>query len=115
MKNLITAFKAFQVIRKNGAILTMMTELINFVTRVSDECKPMLCKIALVNTKDGTKLCDFVSLWAGIGEANPIERIRALKAQNDEYQRQLKLISEKYPLSTEDKEMIETTIKYFNL
>ena len=95
--------------------MKLMEDIIKFIDRTSDEGRPMICKIALVNTKDGTRLNDFVSLWAGIGESSPLERLKQLKAQRDEYERQLKLIADKYPLSEDDKEMIATTVKYFNL
>ena len=57
----------------------------DFAIQVQQHGKPMLTKIAIIDMSKEKIIGDFdmVSLWAGIGEANPIERGRQLKAQNE--------------------------------
>ena len=58
--------------------------IMKFVFEVAQKKSPMLTEIAVIdNTKDqiiGNR--DMVSLWAAVGEANPIKRCKELKAQN---------------------------------
>jgi len=72
----------------------------------------MATKIVFVNMAEGKKIGDFVSLWAGVGEASPIERAMQLKAQNTELKRLLE-IAKHGNLSNDNKELIELTLKTF--
>jgi hypothetical protein len=112
MKTLINTLKAWNTIRKYPAIFKVVEDIFKFVEKVHTEERPMVTKIVLLNMADGTKLGDFVSLWAGIGEANPIERCSHLKAQNEELKRLL-ILAKSGTLSDEDKELVEITLRYF--
>jgi len=112
MKTLINTIKAWNTIRKYPAIFKVVEDIFKFVEKVHKEERPMVTKIVLLNMADGTKLGDFVSLWAGIGEASPIERCNHLKAQNEELKRLL-ILAKDGNLSNDDKQMIEVTLKYF--
>jgi hypothetical protein len=112
MKTLINTLRVWNTIRKYPAIFKVVEDIFKFVERVHKEKRPMVTKIVLLNMTDGTKLDDFVSLWAGIGEASPIERCSHLKAQNEELKRLL-ILASSGNLSNEDKQMIEITLKYF--
>lgn len=94
-------------------IFKALEDTFKFVELTHKEQKPMVTKIVLVNMKDGAHFGDFVSLWAGIGEANPIDRCSHLKSQNNELKRLLKIASEG-KISDEDKQLIELTLKHFN-
>jgi hypothetical protein len=115
MKKIIEAYRVFQMLRKNINILKVVEDIFNFVKTTSREGQPMTCKIALFNTADGTKVSDFVSLWAGIGESNPVDRVMQLRRQKDELQHCLKYLLDNYTISDVDRKQIELTIKYFNL
>jgi hypothetical protein len=112
IKILINTLKAWNIIRKYPTIFKVVEDIFKFVETVHKEQKPMVTKIVLLNMADGTEISDFVSLWAGIGEASPIERCSHLKAQNIELKRLL-ILASSVELSTDDKQMIEITLKYF--
>ena len=115
MRKIIEAYRVFQMLRKNMNILKVVEDIFNFVQTTSREGKPMTCKIALLNTADGTKVSDFVSLWAGIGESNPVDRVMQLRRQKEELQHCLKYLLDNYAIKDADRKEIELTIKYFNL
>lgn len=115
MRNIFEAWKAFQLIRKKAALLKVVEDVFVFAQTTSREGKPMTCKIALLNTADGTKITDFVSLWAGIGESNPIDRVMQLRKQRDELEHVCKYLLKNYPVSEQDRKEIEYTLKCFNL
>lgn len=99
--------------RRSPWIFKALEDTFKFVELTHKEQRPMVTKIVLVNMKDGTNYGDFVSLWAGIGEANPIDRCSHLKSQNTELQRLLK-IAVNGNISDEDKRLMELTLKHFN-
>jgi hypothetical protein len=94
MKKYIAAFKLFNKIRNNSALFEAIGGINELLERTHKEQRPMYQEIALINMGDGTKLGDFIKLWAGIGEANPIDRAISLKTQNNELMRLLKLVDE---------------------
>lgn len=61
----------------------IVQSVMDLAVDVQQNGKPMLTKIAAVNMNTGEKYVDIVSIWAAQGDANPIERIKHLKAQND--------------------------------
>jgi hypothetical protein len=110
MKKIINVFKLFKLMYSNMGLFKVVEDIFKFVETTHEKQIPMVSKIALINTRDGTQFSDFVSLWAGIGECSPIERAKHLKAQNDELKRLLKIAS-KGLISKEDKELIDLTLK----
>lgn len=112
MKKIIGLWKTWNILRNNAAIFKVVADIFKFVETTHKEQKPMVSKIVLLNMDKGEKIGDFVSLWAGIGDANPIERCRHLKAQNIELKRLLQL-SLDGNLTDKDKQLIELTLKVF--
>ena len=113
IKNLWNAWKIFKEIKKHPAIFKVMDNIFKFVELTHEQQKPMAANIGLLNIADGTKIEDFVSLWAGIGDCNPIERARELKLQNTELKRLLKLVNDGI-LTQDTKEQIEVALKIFD-
>jgi hypothetical protein len=112
IKNTINALKVFKLIANNPAIFKVVGDIFKFVEKTQEEGRPMVTKIVLANMGDGTHLCDFVSLWAGVGETNPIERAKQLKAQNTELMRLL-TIAKNGNVSKENIELIDLTLNHF--
>lgn len=112
IKKIINSVRCWNAIRKHPALFKVVENIFKFVETVHNEQRPMVTKIVLLNMADGTKISDFVSLWAGIGEASPIERCGHLKAQNIELKRLLTLASTG-DLTDDDKKLIEITLKIF--
>jgi len=113
MKTIIQVFKLFRLMYKNMGLFKIVEDIFKFIEITHEKQIPMVSKIALINTRDGTRYDDFVSLWAGIGECSPIERAKHLKAQNDELKRLLRIASSGV-LSKDDKELIDLTLKIFD-
>lgn len=67
--------------------------IMNFATDVQRDGKARLCKLAVIDMSKEKFIGDFdmVSIWAGVGEANPIERSRHIKAQSEELKRLLRM------------------------
>lgn len=115
IKNLIQNLKSIRDLSKhNPAILKVVLDILKFVEKTHESQKPMVCEIAMFNMKTGERYADFVSLWAGIGNSNPIDRAKQLKAQNIELTRLL-ILAKEGNLSDEDKQLIETTLRVFDL
>jgi len=112
MKKIIGIWKTWNVLRKNAGMFKIVEDIFKFVENTHKEGKPMVTKIVLLNMGTGEKHGDFVSLWAGIGEASPIERCLHLKAQNNELKRLLN-IAKQGSLTDEDKQSIQMTLAVF--
>ena len=110
---LFETIKNYNTVRKNGHFLKIVADIFKFVETTHKEHKPMTCEIALINVGNEMKIGSFVSLWAGIGKASPIERCQHLKAQNIELIRLLRIAREG-DLSEENKICIDVTIKCFD-
>ncbi len=110
---IIDTIKNLNLIRKHGVYLKIVADIFRFVEKTHKEERPMYCEIALIDVGGELKRSSFVSLWAGIGKANPIERASHLKAQNIELIRLLK-IARNGELSDDNKELIDITLKYFD-
>lgn len=115
MSKLIAVWKTFNLIRKNAGMLKIVEDVFLFAKKAHEEGKPMLCRIAFVNMKDNSTVGDFISLWAGIGDANPIERCRQLRAQRAAIEEVLKTMSTKYNFSDQDRKDVDFLIQYVNL
>lgn len=113
IKELIEVYRIWKVLNKSQSIFIMVERIFKFIQETHDQKKPMVTEIALVNMANGTKVSDFVSLWAGIGDANPIKRVSHLKAQNIELKRLLELSSNGL-ITEEDKKQIEIVLRYFD-
>lgn len=81
----------------NKSALELVDKIFKFAQQTAEEQRPRLCKIALVNINDGTKLSDFVMLWAGAHDGNPIERLEAVIHQRDALKEVLSNIVDKFP------------------
>lgn len=87
IKNLLNYFRLVKMLNNSTIQLAwykVLQSVIDFATQVHSEGKPMLTKIAVIDMSKDKILGDFdmVSLWAGVGSSNPIERSRQLKEQN---------------------------------
>lgn len=114
MKKIIGLWKTWKILRNNAGIFKVVEDIFKFVETTHQEQKPMVTKIVLLNMGTGEKYGDFVSLWAGIGEASPIEIAKQLKAQNIELKRLL-ILAKEGNLSDDDKQLIEITLRIFDL
>lgn len=112
IKKIKEIWKLYKTLRNNFEIFKVVEDIFKFVEKTQEEQKPMVCKIALINTKDGTKFSDFVSLWAGIGDANLVDRAAGLKEQNTELKRLLKLAIAG-EMTNDDKKQVECFLKFF--
>lgn len=113
IKSIVNFFKAWKMVKNNSHIFKIVEDVFKFVELTHKFQKPMVTKIVNVNMKDGTVVSDFVSLWAGIGDANPIERAKQLKAQNVELKRLL-TIAKEGNISAEDKNLMDVTLNIFD-
>jgi len=113
IKSIVNFFKAWRIVKNNPNIFKVVEDIFKFVERTHEEQKPMACEIVLLNMKDGTKISDFVSLWAGVGFANPLERAKQLKAQNVELKRLL-TIAKEGNICAEDKNLMDVTLNIFD-
>lgn len=100
LKNLLNYFRLVKMFNKANihyAWYKIVQHVMDFATQVQQNGKPMLTKIAVVDMSKQKIIGDFdlVSIWAGIGNANPIERCGHLKAQNTELKRLLQMCKEK--------------------
>lgn len=102
-----------QLSRKHPGIFKLIAELFEFAKKTHEEQKPMVTRLTILKMNDDGKYPDYVSLWAGVGEDNPIQRIEALKAQTEELKRLLSH-TRKGELSEGDKLLIDTVLKHFN-
>lgn len=71
----------------------VVENIMKMAVDVQQHKKPMLTKIAVMDLSKEKIIGDFdvVSIWAGVGESNPIERIKHLRAQNNAMKEVLKL------------------------
>ncbi len=81
IKNIIYLLKHAKI---NVAWFKIVKGVMDMAISVQQHGKPMLTKIAVVDMSADKIIGDFdmVSIWAGVGDANPIERGKHLKAQN---------------------------------
>ncbi len=101
------------MVKKNYHVFKIVEDIFKFVELTHKSQKPMVTKIVNVNMRDGMVVSDFVSLWAGIGDANPIERAKQLKAQNVELKRLL-TIAKEGNISADDKNLMDVTLNIFD-
>jgi hypothetical protein len=113
IKQIRNVMGIYKTISRNPYIFKVVEDIFKFLETTHKEQKPMVTKIVLLNMAEGTKIGDFVSLWAGIGDTNPIERARHLKAQNTELKRLLQLYFDD-TITQEDIELAGITLKIFD-
>jgi hypothetical protein len=70
--------------------LPIVEKIFNFANKVNDKKQPMLTQIAVIDMTTKEKAFDMVTLWAGVGDANPIQRVGHLRAQNTTMKETLK-------------------------
>ena len=112
MKKLIALYKAAKFIRDNKKPMEVLLTIKNLAKEVENEKKPKFQNIMKIGP-DGF-VYNYMSVWIGIGEITPIDRIAHLRNQNTEYKRLLQetLNTE---LPKELKDQIESTIRVFEL
>ena len=108
----IRAIKIFLKVRKQPALFKLVSDIFSFIEKVANEGKPMMCKIANIDTSTGEKDV-LVSLWAGIGDVNPIDRLGVLKTQNVALQDLLKRVMEDGNIDESLKNNIMIAITHF--
>lgn len=81
----IRAYKAIATMPNGFAWMKLVNDIMEFATEANQRKRPMLTKICSINMSEKTNIIpknfDIVSLWAGIGDANPIARLQNLRAQ----------------------------------
>lgn len=84
IKNHLAIYRIAKSGAMNVAWCKILQSLMDFAVQVQQHGKPMLTKIAVADMSKDKIIGNFdmVSIWAGVGGANPIERIKHLKAQN---------------------------------
>jgi len=104
MKRLKTKIGFLLLPRLHVAWYKIVDSIMKFAVDVQQNGKPMMTKIATVDMSKEKIIGDFdiVSLWAAVGDANPIERIGHLKAQNTAMKDLLKACQDKL---TDDKDL----------
>lgn len=100
MKKLINYFRLIKYLNNSTLHLAwfkIVKSIMEFATEVQQHGKPMVTKIAVVDMSAEKIIGDFdmVSIWAGVGDANPLERTKHLKAQVTELKRLLNLCKDK--------------------
>lgn len=84
-------------------LLQFIGDMFDNLTKVSEIGKPFMWNVGIVNTGDGSKLGDLVNVWAGIGEANPIQRIEQLIRQRDALKQFIVKLNEGHTFTDEEK------------
>lgn len=107
MKKIKDTLKLFRMLRKptiNLAWFKVVDEVMKMAVQVQQHGKPMLTKIAAIDIGGQGIIgnLDIVSIWAGVGEANPIERSKHLKAQNSALKILLEKCKEKPEVRTDE-------------
>ena len=111
-KKIKDVFRIWKLISNNLTLFKIVEDIFKFVEKTHEAQHPMVTEIVLLNMANGAKISDFVSLWAGIGQCNPIQRASQLKAQNTELIRLLTLVKDGN-VSKDEYEQIELVIKHF--
>ncbi len=109
-------FRIMRTLRKIGYArwpFETVEKIFEFVEQVGVEQHPRMTRIIIVNTKTGKEVNDFVSLWAGVGGSNPINRSDQMKGQRDLCKEALKGIYIEFALkmNEHDKKIVEFAIQ----
>lgn len=130
IKRLVTCYKAmdgienpkevsqsFKFLESHSNMLKVTQGLFEFIKEVHEENRPMTSAIKLkcivianCSENDKPSDLDIVSLWAGIGDSNPISRLKAIIAQRDTYKLMLRKCLDEGTLSKRERDEIEMTI-----
>lgn len=113
MKTLFEMLRFLKIARTKPGALKLTAIVLKFIETAHKEQRPIAQKIGVINMDTGEEVDEFVTLWAGIGNASPIRRCTDLKAQNNELKRLLQL-AKGGELTTETKQQIETALNYFD-
>lgn len=113
MKTIISIWKLYRLFRKKPGLLKVVEDIFKFLETSHKEQKPMVCKIALINMADGKQIGDFISLWAGLGESSPIERVRVLKGLNSQFLSILETVKESIN-DLDHRELVDFTLEVYN-
>ena len=90
----------------------IVESVMNMANEVQQHGKPMLTKIAAIDMSKDKEIGDFdiVSIWCGVGEANPIERSKHLKAQNSHMKELLISCRSKLSIGQDDDLIVNISI-----
>ncbi len=108
----LTNIHTLALMSENIHVMKLFKGVMDLIAQTAKEGKPMITKVALFNIADGTKLCDYVTLWAGAHDGNPLDRIEALRNQRDELKRQLSLFVDGMP-EGDKKKILKLQIESF--
>ena len=113
---------SFKLLESHANMLKVTEGIFNFINEVHQTQKPMTSGIELtcIATLDCSKNdkpidLDIVSLWAGIGNSNPINRIKEVIAQRDVYKLMLRKRLDSGVISEMERAEIEITIHAIEL
>ncbi len=112
IKNLIWVLrnlKQLWTLQENRHIMEAFLKIFEQVVKTQKEGRPYISDL-VVNTGDGTKLSDFVTIWTGSHDASPFKRLRAVLEQRDT----LKKVLSEMSIPEERKAEIELMLKNFN-
>jgi hypothetical protein len=115
IKNFIYVLKVLKTGTHTVALYKIQQAIWDFAKKVHEEKEPMLTRIAIMDFSTGEELGDGISLWAGVGDANPIERCKQLRAQNSKMKQLLAKCTERIKEDTEDALLMDIilTLKTF--
>lgn len=115
IKNIIDGLMLIRLLKKgtlHRAWYEVVKKVMDFAIDVQQQGKPMLTKIAAIDMSTDKVIGDIniVSLWAGVGEANPIERCRHLKRQNEHMKDLLSKCRGKIEIGSDDNLILNINI-----
>jgi hypothetical protein len=112
------ASESLKLLESHANVLKVTQGIFDFINEVHKTQKPMISGIelkciAIANCSENDKPIDLdlVSLWAGIGNSNPINRIKEVIAQRDVYKLMLRKCLDSQAISEMERTEIEITIR----
>ena len=112
------ASESLKLLESHANVLKVTQGIFDFINEVHKNQKPMISGIelkciAIANCSENDKPIDLdiVSLWAGIGNSNPINRIKEVIAQRDAYKLMLRKCLDSGDISEMERTEIEITIR----
>lgn len=80
----VRAWKNIATTPNAEAWMKVVQDVMTFCNEVNEKKRPMLTQLRAINYGESDVLpkeMDMVSLWAGVGTQNPIDRLKHLRAQ----------------------------------
>lgn len=113
IKNLwwiVRNIKSIVVVGRHQHIVEMFYKIMQQIQKTAEKGKPYMSDVIIVNTATGEKLADFVSVWTGAHDGNPLKRLRGVIEQRNI----LKSVLSTIPLPEDRKIEIELMLKSFD-